>query len=106
LEGRVSEQERAIATLKVCAQLTDRLRLSTAFRRVPREAALTFHKRCNGHANALTLISDTDGNVFGGFTPLEWDSEPTRDAKYKSDDSQSLIFRLKNSHNTPPRNSR
>jgi hypothetical protein len=32
--------------------------------------AAEFHPR----ANTLTLISDTDGNVFGGFTPVEWES--------------------------------
>jgi hypothetical protein len=30
-----------------------------------------FHGRCDGRANTLTLILDTGGNVFGGFTPLE-----------------------------------
>jgi hypothetical protein len=33
-----------------------------------------FHRCCDGHANTLTLIADTDGNVFGGFTPVEWES--------------------------------
>jgi hypothetical protein len=32
-----------------------------------------FHLRCDGQANTLTLISDTDGNVFGGFTPVKWE---------------------------------
>jgi hypothetical protein len=33
-----------------------------------------FHGRCDGRANTLTLILDTGGNVFGGFTPLRWES--------------------------------
>jgi hypothetical protein len=33
-----------------------------------------FHGRCNGHANTLKLILDTGGNVFGGFTPMQWES--------------------------------
>jgi hypothetical protein len=33
-----------------------------------------FHCRCDGRANTLTVISDTDGNVFGGFTPVKWES--------------------------------
>jgi hypothetical protein len=33
-----------------------------------------FHKRCDGHANTLIVILDTDGNIFGGFTPVEWES--------------------------------
>jgi hypothetical protein len=30
-----------------------------------------FHSRCDGHPNTLTVILDTDGNIFGGFTPVE-----------------------------------
>jgi hypothetical protein len=30
-----------------------------------------FHLRCDGRANTLVLISNTDGNVFGGFTPVK-----------------------------------
>jgi outer membrane murein-binding lipoprotein Lpp len=33
--------------------------------------AKEFHRRCDGRTNTLTLILDTDGNVFGGFTPVE-----------------------------------
>jgi hypothetical protein len=36
--------------------------------------AKEFHRRCDGRANTLTLIVDTDGNVFGGFTSVEWES--------------------------------
>jgi hypothetical protein len=45
---------------------------------------------------------DTKGNIFGGFTPVEWESPDS--GKYKADDSQkSFIFTLKNPHNIPPR---
>jgi hypothetical protein len=30
-----------------------------------------FHRGYDGHANTLTLILDTDGNIFSGFTPVE-----------------------------------
>jgi hypothetical protein len=30
-----------------------------------------FHRRCDGHANTLTVILDTKGNIFGGFTPVK-----------------------------------
>jgi uncharacterized coiled-coil protein SlyX len=33
-----------------------------------------FHRRCDGRANTLTVILDTKGNIFGGFTPVEWES--------------------------------
>jgi hypothetical protein len=36
--------------------------------------AQEFHLRCDGRANTLTLIEDTDGNVFGGFTPVKWEN--------------------------------
>jgi hypothetical protein len=61
-----------------------------------------FHGRCDGHSNTLTVILDTDGNIFGGFTPVKWDSESV--AKYKADPSmKSFIFTLKNPHNFPAR---
>jgi hypothetical protein len=33
-----------------------------------------FHRRCDGHANTLTVILDTKENIFGGFTPVKWES--------------------------------
>jgi hypothetical protein len=57
-----------------------------------------FHRRCDGHANTLTVILDTDGNVFGGFTPVEWESHYC----WKADASlKSFLFTLKNPHNVP-----
>jgi hypothetical protein len=69
-----------------------------------------FHGRCDGHANTLTVILDTKGNIFGGFTPLEWESREWN-RKYdnesncwKADDSlKSFLFTLKNPHNIPAR---
>jgi hypothetical protein len=59
-----------------------------------------FHGRCDGHANTLTVILDTDGNVFGAFTPLEWGSS----SHSKADDSlRSFVFTLRNPHNIPAR---
>jgi hypothetical protein len=44
------------------------------------------------------VILDTKGNIFGGFTPVEWDSC----GWYKADWSQkSFLFTLKNPHNIP-----
>jgi hypothetical protein len=57
-----------------------------------------FHVRCDGHANTLTLIEDTAGNIFGGFTPLQWESSDG----FKADRSlKSFLFTLKNPHNFP-----
>jgi hypothetical protein len=64
--------------------------------------AKEFHLRCDGRANTLTLIADTDGNVFGGFTPVEWESDAH--GKWKGDDSlRSFLFTLRNLHGVPPR---
>jgi hypothetical protein len=63
--------------------------------------ASQFYGRCDGHANTLTVILDTDGNIFGGCTPVEWES---LDDEYKADDSgKSFLFTLKNPHNITPR---
>jgi hypothetical protein len=44
------------------------------------------------------VILDTEGNIFGGFTPVKWDSV----SNYKADGSQkSFVFTLKNPHNIP-----
>jgi hypothetical protein len=57
-----------------------------------------FHGRCDGHARTLTLIQDTGGNIFGGFTPVEWDE--SEDNCFKADRSlRSFPFTLKNPHN-------
>jgi hypothetical protein len=48
------------------------------------------------------VILDTDGNIFGGFTPVEWESSNPR--KDKADPSlKSFLFTLKNPHNVPAR---
>jgi hypothetical protein len=63
--------------------------------------AQEFHHRCDGRANTLTLIADTKGNIFGGFTPVKWESDYWT---CKSDDSlQSFLFTLRNPHGVPPR---
>jgi hypothetical protein len=62
--------------------------------------AKDFHSRCDGHANTLTFIEDTEGNIFGGFTPVEWESR----CGYKADPSlNSFLFSLRNPHNFSPR---
>jgi hypothetical protein len=58
--------------------------------------AATFHSRCDGHANTLTVIADTEGSIFGGFTPLKWEA----DGEFKTDESlRSFLFTLKNPNN-------
>jgi hypothetical protein len=67
--------------------------------------AKAFHSRCDGHPNTLTVILDKRGNIFGGFTPVEWESDsPKNPGKWKADPSlESFLFTLKNPHNVPAR---
>jgi hypothetical protein len=52
-----------------------------------------FHARCDGHVNTVTLIEDIGGYIFGGFTPLAWESN----VGYKIDPlRRSFVFTLKN----------
>jgi hypothetical protein len=65
-----------------------------------------FHRRCDGHANTLTLILDLGGNVFGGFTPVAWESrvQAGGESCLKADPSmESFLFTLRNPHNIPER---
>jgi hypothetical protein len=67
------------------------------------DEAKEFHSRCDGHANTVTFVQDVRGNVFGGFTPQEWESRfpGTRE---KGDDSlPTFIFTLKNPSGSPPK---
>jgi hypothetical protein len=46
------------------------------------------------------LISSTNDNIFGGFTPIAWNSRND----YVADSSlQSFVFTIKNPHNLPAR---
>jgi hypothetical protein len=70
----------------------------------------TFHRRCDGHANTLTLIRDNQGFIFGAYTPVEWESRVHNgrwgldNNCYKGDDTEkSFLFTLKNPHNVEPR---
>jgi hypothetical protein len=59
-----------------------------------------FHNRCDGHANTLMIIEDVDGNVFGGYTPVAWESP--RGHCHKTDESaKSFLFTLKNPQGLP-----
>jgi hypothetical protein len=72
--------------------------------------ARDFHRRCDGHPNTLTVILDTNGNIFGGFTPVEWESRVWNgkhgkdDNLFKADPSlKSFLFTLNNPHKFPAR---
>jgi hypothetical protein len=65
-----------------------------------------FHAKCDGRANTVTLIVATNGSVFGGFTPVPWDSAGLGPdyTWYRMDSSKrSFIFTLKNPRAIAPR---
>jgi hypothetical protein len=55
--------------------------------------ARDLHSHCDRHANTLIFIEDTAGNIFGEFTPVEWDhvgeSEALRDEELPQTRSDS-----------------
>jgi hypothetical protein len=62
-----------------------------------------FHRCCDGRANSLRLTLDTKRNIFGGFTPVQWESRKhngkwgNEDNRWKDDDSlRSFLFTLRN----------
>jgi hypothetical protein len=59
-----------------------------------------FHDRCYGRANTLTVVLDTEGNIFGGFNPREW-NVAMDDPEFGS--LESFLFTSKISHNFHPR---
>jgi hypothetical protein len=69
--------------------------------------ARQFHARCDGRANTLTLILDTAGNIFGGFTPVPWESR-LWNGRFREDGNlfkgdttlRSFLFTLRNPHNS------
>jgi hypothetical protein len=62
--------------------------------------AANFHQKCDGHANTVTVIQTAAGCIFGGFTPVAWDST----SGTKSDSTnQSFLFRIKDLKGSEPR---
>jgi hypothetical protein len=56
--------------------------------------ASNFHAKCDGRSPTVTLIESTKGFVFGGFTPVAWESPSS--ASYKPDNNRkSFLFTLK-----------
>ena len=56
----------------------------------------SFHKKCDGFKNTLTVITSTSDNIFGGYTGAAWNQ--SEDWIY---DTDSFIFSLINKLNSP-----
>ena len=59
-------------------------------------SSASFHQKCDGIKNTLTIIKTTNGNIFGGYTGRAWDCSGTH--MY---DTNSFIFSLINQSNEP-----
>lgn len=55
-----------------------------------------FHRRCDDLPNTLTIINSTEGNIFGGFSDVTWDSF----SGYK-ESKNAFIFSLVNKKQQP-----
>jgi hypothetical protein len=62
-------------------------------------AASEFHRRCDRHKNTLTIVLDTNDNIFGGFLAPElhpWFAQLDTRQPYS-------LFNLRNALGAPPR---
>ncbi len=58
--------------------------------------AAAFHRLCDGKSNTVTVIKNTNGFIFGGFTSIPCSTS----GDYKAD-STAFLFSLTNPSNTP-----
>lgn len=52
---------------------------------------------CDNKGPTLTVIQSSQGYLFGGYTPLAWDSK-----SYNKHSTEGFIFTLTNPHKIPP----
>jgi hypothetical protein len=59
-----------------------------------------FHAKCDEQSNTVAIILTTNGSIFGGFTPIAWDSS----SGDKPDNTgKSFLFSLKNPRDSEPK---
>jgi hypothetical protein len=49
------------------------------------------------------VVLDTEGNIFGGFTPVEWETRSESPYVTADPSLKGFIFTLKNPHDAPAR---
>ena len=59
-------------------------------------SASSFHSRCDGQANTLTVVKSEHGNIFGGFTTKAWTSK-----NVWISDPEAFIFSFINKEDKP-----
>ena len=60
--------------------------------------ASSFHTKCDGKEQTLTLIKTTNGYVFGGYANIAWQSSPSDSY---GNDPDAFLFSLINPSNKP-----
>ena len=60
--------------------------------------ASDFHSHCDNKPNTLIIVKSENGNIFGGFTSIQWKSSETPSWEY---DKKAFIFSLLNKENRP-----
>ena len=58
--------------------------------------ASDFHSHCDTKPNTLTIVKSTSGNIFGGFSSVQWNPN-----NLWQDDKIAFIFSLVNKENRP-----
>ena len=57
------------------------------------EKVSKFHELCDNKGPTLTIIKTTNNKIFGGFTPLNWESSGNGENKYDKS-NQTFLFSL------------
>eukprot|EP01084_Bolivina_argentea_P277559 473891_1 len=63
--------------------------------------AKDFHNKCDNHAPTITIIQSNFGNIFGGYTKIEW-TTPTQCKHFKDRDSFLFLIRSIDDQNKCP----
>jgi hypothetical protein len=63
-------------------------------------SAKSFHTQCDGTGNTLTVILDKSGNIFGGYTPVKWDS---KGGARPDESGKGFLFTIKNPQSVGPK---
>jgi len=58
-----------------------------------------FHNKCNNKAPTIVIIHSNNNHVFGGFTPISWDSSNTSKVE---DTKASFLFLLRSQRGDQP----
>ena len=63
--------------------------------------ASNFHSHCDGYPNTLTIVKSSNGNIFGGFTSIPWESIEYDEENGYMYDFCAFLFSLVNNENRP-----